>query len=305
KSKPIKVSKSMYGSFLDYFGNAPKLSQGMIEMIKINRFNLLNSGLNHLDYFDLENLFYYLSNLKMLSLDSPLKLKEIEAILQNFISGKTFSSGKYHKPNPVSNFYGLCILIELGIINDTELVDLLDIEMYLEKELKNYIPENIYLNFFSIISLYLLEKNGRIIKDKKSLINPLLNLDFMNSEDYRVPLDLFYYLCLLNLIDRDMNFKDLKKKIITELGKSMTKNGSINENITDSAKSILIIHLLKSEEQEPQFVDNLLRYITNTINFFSDNELDKEFNWDNDKLAFKVELRMLYWTLIALAQCFS
>jgi len=303
--KPLKAPKLFSGSFLDYFGNAPKLSQVMIEMIKINRFNLLNSGINHLDYFDLESLFYYLSCLKMLSLDSPLKIKEIEVILQNSISGNVFSSAKNHEPNPLSNYYGLCILIELGMINDTELVDLLDIEMYLEKGLKHYIPKNIYLNFFSILSLFLLEKNGREVNDKKSLINPLLNLDLMNLDDYRIPLDIFCYLSLLKLLDRNINFNNLKKKFITELRKCMTKNGSINENITDSAKSLLIIHLLNLEEQEQLFVDNILKYIMNTINFFSDNERDKEFNWDNDKLAYKVELRMLYWTLIALAQYFS
>ena len=78
QKKPIKDQKKIYCTFFDYFGNAPRLSQGIIEMININRFNLLNSGLNHLDYFDLENLFYYISALKMLGLDSPLKLKDIE-----------------------------------------------------------------------------------------------------------------------------------------------------------------------------------------------------------------------------------
>lgn len=305
QKKPIKDQKKIYSTFFDYFGNAPRLSQGIIEMIKINRFNLLNSGLNHLDYFDLENLFYYISTLKMLGLDSPLKLKDVENILQKSISGKIFSSAKYHKPNPLSNFYGLCILIELGLINNTELIDLLDIEMYLEKELKNYIPENVYLNFFSILSLNLLEKSGGIITDKKHLIDPLLSIDLMNLEDYRAPLDVFCYISLLKIIDNQMNFNDLKLKFITELGKCITKNGSINYNITDSARTLLIIHLLDSKKQEQIFIDNILKYITKAVTFFSDNDITKDFNWDNDKLAYKVELRMLYWTLIALAQYFS
>ncbi|MFX0059788.1 MAG: hypothetical protein ACFE85_07690 [Candidatus Hodarchaeota archaeon] len=305
KKAPIEGQKLVLDSFLNYFGNAPKLSHGMIEMVKINRFNLLNSGLNHLDFFDLESLFYYLSNLKMLGFDFPLKMEDIEKILQNYISGRVFSSAKFHKPNPISNFYGLSILTELNIMNETELIDLLDIEMYLEKELINFIPEKIYLNLFSVLSLILLEKNGGIIKDKKHLINPLLNIDLLNLENYNAPLDIFCYLSLLKAIDHDINFENLKKKIITELGKCITKNGAINDSITDSARTLLIIHLLNSQEQEEEVVDNLLKYITNTLNFFSDNDLDRDFNWDNDRLAYKVELRMIYWTLIAIAQYFS
>ena len=305
ESKPIKGKTQIYNCFLDYFGQAPRLPQGIIEMINVNRFNFMNSGLNNLEYFDLENLFYYVSILKMLGLESPLNMKNIKEILQDSISGKVFSSAKFHKPNPLSNFYGLCILIELGMINNTELIDMLDIEMYLEKELKNYIPKNVFLNLFSILSLNLLEKSGGVISDKKHLIKPLLNVDLTNLEDYRAPLDVFCYLSLLKIIDKKINFNDLKTNFISELGKCITKNGSINDNITDSARVLLIIHLLDSQKQEQSIVDNLFKYITKTVNFFSDNEINKDFNWDNDQLAYKVELRMLYWTLIALAQYFS
>jgi hypothetical protein len=304
KKSSIVKQKVVYNSFLDYMGEVPKLSQGMIEMIKINRFNLLNSGLNHLDFLDLESLFYYISNLKMLGLDSALKMEDTEKILVEHISGKVFSSAKYHKPNPISNFYGLSILKELNIIKITDIIDVLDIEMFLEKELKNFIPAKLYLNLFSILSLKLLEKDGGIITDKKHLIDPLLSVDLLNLEDYSVPLDIFCYLSLLKLIDYNVNLNDFKIKFITELGKGITKNGSINDSITDSARTLLILHLLNSQEQEEKFIDDLLRYITKTVNFFSDNNLNTEYNWDNDKLAYKIELRMVYWTLIALAQLF-
>ena len=73
----------------------------------------------------------------------------------------------------MSVFYGLSILYELNMLNNGEVIDLLDVEMLLENELTNIVPEKIILHFFTILCLKLLEKNGGIITDKNYLIEPL------------------------------------------------------------------------------------------------------------------------------------
>ncbi|GAI01110.1 unnamed protein product, partial [marine sediment metagenome] len=97
---------------------------------------------------DLENLYYAINIFKMLGEELQVEPGYVENIVSNFISGKVFSTGRYHKPSPITIYHGLSVLSELEVLNNSELVDLLDIEMFLENELSPFIPEKLSLNFF-------------------------------------------------------------------------------------------------------------------------------------------------------------
>ena len=86
---------------------------------------------------------------------------------------------------------------------------------------------------------------------------------------------------------------------VNELKKQLTSKGSIGDLITDSARTLLIIDLLNLKEQESVLCSRLLNYIMNSTEFFTLENLEKDFNWRVDKFAYKIELRMLYWTLLA------
>ncbi|MFX1269289.1 MAG: hypothetical protein ACFFAK_15115, partial [Promethearchaeota archaeon] len=200
----------LYTSFLDYFGNFPQLDQTLIANLNINVTDLINSADKLYSFFDLENLFYFLSILKILGKQLPFTQEEILKALDNFGSGKVFSTGKYHKPNPRSNFFGLSILSELGLIDQTEIIDPLDIEMFLENELKSFLPKKISLNFFTLLSLKILERNGGVIIDKNNLIKPLIELDLIKLKDKNFPVDMLYHIGLLKTIDKDINLNIFK-----------------------------------------------------------------------------------------------
>jgi len=292
-------------NFLDFFGNFPVINPKLSESLNINTNNLLNAGRNHPEYIDLENLFYYLIIIKYLGIDFPFNNEEILRMLENHVSGRVFSSGKFHKPNPMSNFYGLSILAELKLISEANIIDLLDIEMYLEGEIKSFYPENIFLNFYTIMCLKLLEKSGEIITDKSHLINSILNLNLVSLEQYNAPLDIFYYLCLLKLLGSNTESGSFKYLYLNELKNLITPNGSINDNVTDSVRALLIIELLGFKNQEVEIVNGLFSYINNNVDFFSDARLQDDFNWNNDQLGFKIELRMLFWVCLAYSQYFK
>jgi len=298
----INYDKEPKSTYLDYFGNFPSIHPEIINKIKIEIMNFLNSRIVNPDYLDLENLFYYVSILKMLNIEFPFTYIEILEIIKKYINGKMFSSSREAKPDPVNIFFGLIIFSELNLLNNADIIDLLAIEMFLESELKNFTPEKLSLNFYTLFSLRLLEKSGTIIMNKRDLLNPILNLNLHNIEEYKPSLDIYHQLALIKLIDKRINLQPFKSRYNNELKKLIKSNGSINDIITDSAKVLLIYDLLELKEQESEFCGQLLDFIINSTNFFSLEELNKDFNWRTDKLGYKVELRMLFWALLASSQ---
>jgi hypothetical protein len=300
--EPINRIQEQKQSFLDYFVTFPKLSQSIVEKIEIDINQLSEILKSSQELFDLENLFYTISIFKMLGVESPLEAKDIINIISEFVSGSVFSTGKYHIPNSVSIFYGLSILTEVDLLNNSDIIDLLDIEMFLENELNKFIPEKLTLNFFTVLGLRLLENNGGIITDKSYLIEPLVNLDLFNFEEFNPSSDIFFYLALLRLLDSRVDFSNLKVLYLDELKQRMLPNGSINGSITESARALLIFKMLNSNDTELNAISNLLNFLNQNLSVFKNTLDNNYFNWKTGKLALKIELRMLFWAMIALSQ---
>lgn len=298
----IQLNMGKKQSFLDYFMTFPKLSQSIVEKIEIDINQLSEILKSSQELLDLENLFYIISIFKMLGVESPLEANNIINIVSEFVSGRVFSTGKYHIPNPVSIFYGLSILTELDLLNNSDIIDLLDIEMFLENELSKFMPEKLALNFFTVLGLKLLENNGGVITDKRYLIKPLVNLDLFNLDEFKPSSDMFFYLALIRLLDSRVDFSNLKVLYLDELKQRMLHSGSINGSITESARALLIFRMLNSNDTELNPISNLLNFLNQYLSVFK-NTLDMYyFNWKTCKLALKIELRMLFWAMIALSQ---
>ncbi len=302
--QPINQIQEQKQSFLEYFVNFPKLSQSIVEKIEIDTNQLSEILKSSQELFDLENLFYTINIFKMLGVEIPLEANDIINIMSEFVSGRVFSTGKYHIPNPVSIFYGLSILTELDLLNNSDIIDLLDIEMFLESEigLNKFMPEKLTLNFFTVLSLRLLENNGGIITNKSYLIEPLVNLDLFNLDEFKPSSDIFFYLALLRLLDSSVDFSKLKVLYLGELKQRMLPNGSIDGSITESARTLLIFRMLNSNDTELNPISNLLNFLNQNLSLFKNTLENNSFNWKTGKLALKIELRMLFWALIALSQ---
>ncbi|NHJ20120.1 MAG: hypothetical protein EAX91_04190 [Candidatus Lokiarchaeota archaeon] len=298
------VNQRKIPSFLNYFMKFPLLDPSIIDKIKINIKGLKKFVKSSPDFLDLENLFYVVSIFKMMGEDSQLELGHIKNVASEFISGNIFSTGRYHKPNPITIYHGLSVFSELGLLNSSDLIDLLDVEMFLENELNPLFPEKLILNFFTILSLRMIKKSGGIITDKKHLIEPLVNLNLFNLENFKPSTDMFFYLASLKLLDERFNFNNLQEHYLNELRRQMLPNGSVNDNTTDTSRTLLTLALLDSTGKETEIIPGLLKYLNRNIEFFSENHDFDNFNWTQNKIAFKIELRMLFWMLIALSQYF-
>jgi hypothetical protein len=291
-------SQSLLSNFLDF----PTVSQSIIDKIKIDVKQLINFVNSAPEFLDLENLFYCINILKMLGVRNQFETGYIKKILSNYVNGGVFSTGRYHIPNPMSVFYGLSILHELDMLNNGEIIDLLDIEMLLENELTNIVPEKIILHFFTILCLKMLEKNGGIITDKKYLIEPLAEVDVFNLEGFKPASDIFFFLGLMSLLDNNIDLSIFREPYLNELKSKLSPDGSLNENITETARSLLSLQLLDLQDKELNIISGFLNFLNQNVNMFKDESKFTEFNWKNDKIAFKIELRMLFWLLIAFSQ---
>ncbi|MFX1363905.1 MAG: hypothetical protein ACFFCE_14005 [Promethearchaeota archaeon] len=295
----------MSNTFLDYFGQFSPINIDIINRFNIKKVNLIKFRDFRKEYFDLENLYHYISILRMLNIRVPFTEREIIEIVKNFINEKIFSSSKENVPDPKNIFYGLALFLELNLLSNTDLIDLQKIEEFLKLELRNFIPEKLELNLYSVLCLKLLGKNHKISFNKNSILELLLKINIVTLENFLPCLDIYNYLALLRLLDKNLNLIQFKSLYTNEIKKLLTPNGSINDLITDSAKALLIFDLLKLKEKEVEISGKLLNYISKTTDFFNIENLDKKFNWTNDKLGFKVELEILYWALLGYSQYIS
>ena len=300
--KPDLNYKSLNGEqYYDLFGNLPILKSEIKKLLKIDLGNLESIAIKT-EFLDLESLFYYISICKIIGLPIPFKTEEIINILTRYISGKIFSTGMYHISNPLSNFFGLSIISELKLINDIEIIDLLDIEMFLENELKLYLPQKLLLNYFTLLSLRILEKRGVILMKKKHLLSEQINFKQINKDEKSLPLDLLYQLSLIKLLDDKTDLTWFKASYKEPLKLLISKKGLVNGNLTDSARVLLIFKMLGINSKDDSSVNILLNSIISNADVFQESKKINNFHWSNDKWALKVELRMTFWLLIALLE---
>ena len=294
--------------FLDYIGRFTPINYDIINEFNIDKDNLINIKNLNPKFLNLENLYYYIAILRMLNIELPLNSEEIVNISKKFVNGKIFSSSRETKPDPINIFFGLVILSELDLLykESMEFIDLMEVQMFLESELKDFIPEKLHLNFFTILCLKILEKRGGLLAAKNHLITPILSLDilsnFENNKEYNPIFDIFEHLCCMKLLDKNANLTHFKSLYMSEIKKLITANGFVKDTITDSARALLIMDLLDLKKVEFVTCQHLLNYIIKNTRYFNSEDLKKKFNWKDDKLAFTIELRMLFWALLACSQ---
>ncbi len=292
-------------TFLDYFGQFPPINIDITNRFIIKKDNLIKSKEFNKDIFDLENLYHYIAILKMLNIKFPFTNGELLGTVRDYVNGKIFSSSKEDLPDSKNIFYGLALFSELNLLNKTDLIDLQKLEKYLKSEIDNFIPEKLEFNLYLILCIKLLGKNCKIKFNRKLILELLLKINLSTIEDFIPSLDIFNYLALIKLLDKDVSLEQFEIFFTNELKKLLTSDGSINDSITESARALLIFDLLNLKDREPELCNKLLNYILNTTDFFSNNNLDENFNWQNDKFGFKIELEILYWALLGSSQYIS
>ncbi|MHA1930954.1 MAG: hypothetical protein ACW96X_00345 [Promethearchaeota archaeon] len=288
--------------FLDHIGKLPSIDPDIISRFKINTVNLLSSRVVNPDFLDLENLFYYISIIKMLGIEFPFTPLEILEILKNFINEMVFSPSRNDSPDPESIFYGLAIVTELDLIHRTNIINLHAIEEFLKTELKIFMPEKITFNYYTLLSFKLLAKKEILLERKDQFLSQLLSLDLLNLEGFNPTLDVYTHLGSVKILDNNFDLSKYNLSLIDELKKKLTPKGSINDLITDSALLLLILSLLNMKNQESRLCSRILNFVIESTNYFNLENLNRDFNWRIDKLAYKIELKMLFWALLACSQ---
>jgi hypothetical protein len=286
-------------TFIDYYGNFKPIHHGIINKIKVDKLSLINLKVVNLEYFDLENLYYYVSILKMLNIQNPFDQTEIIELLKNFVKGWVFSSSKNTAPDSINLFYGLAIFSEFDLLNKTDIIDLQEIVNFIKNELEVTLPEKLQLNLYSILCAILITKIQKRKFDQQITIGSFFELDLKDYKNFKPSLDIFHHLSLLKITGNEEIIDKIKLSYAEEIKNQIIPNDSVNDLITESSRALLILHLLEIKQYEDKLWNNLLNFILTKTEFFTTEDLDSRFNWRSDACAFKIELQMLYWALLA------
>ncbi len=298
----IKIKKTLdieSEKFIEFFGDFPQLSSIIRNSIKINIENLQQH--NFKQFQDLETFYYFICSLKMMGLNLPYSRNEIVNRLQNFISNKVFCAGIGSAPDPLNVFFGTAIFSEFNLLSH-ESIDIGKIKKFIFGELSDFIPWKLHLNTYSLLTLKILEKNGVSTQKYSQLESNLLKYDITTAEDYYPNIDLFDKILSLKLLNNFGDLSDISQEFLRQLKQNITINGSINDNLTDTAKFLLMASLLNLNNEIKDEINKIKNYILNETILFHNPKGLKKLNWNLDNLGYKIEIRILYWVLLALSQ---
>jgi len=287
---------------LYYLAKPPIVNPDLTQKFNISLGNLLNSGANNPYLLDLENLYYFISILKMLSIDYPYTLIEIKEILKRHVKDKVFSGSTDRLPDSINIFYGLSIFNEFNLIASSDIIDIDETEKFLKSEFKKFLPEKLKINYYTLLSLLILKNIDFIKENEGDWFNRIRKLNILSLENFNPISDIYHMSAFIKLLDKIADIPEIKKIYLNELKNTLNSQPSSNRLITESAKALLLLDFLDVKNQESILIRHLLKKIIGTTKFFNLENLNIDFNWRNDKLAYKVELKMLFWALLACSQ---
>lgn len=287
------------GNFIGYFGAIPELPTAVKDNLQVIKENFLK--INTREFQDLETFYYYIACLKMMGVSLPYSSDEIANRLQNFMYDKIFSESAEAIPDPLNIFFGTAIFSEFNLLLKND-VDVEKIKVFLSQELDDFLPWKLHLNAYSLITLKILERNGISVKKYLNLEKPISNFDLKSLENYYPSIDLYDKLISLKILNQASDLKSFSQEFLTQLEENLSPNGGINNNLTDTSKFYLIASMLDIDEKINSKIVDMINFIKSETKFFDEEEAPTSLSWKKDNLGYKLEVRMLYWALIALSQ---
>ncbi|MBD3194271.1 MAG: hypothetical protein GF317_04395 [Candidatus Lokiarchaeota archaeon] len=296
-------------SYLDYFINTSSLSPRAANIINLNKQNLISYFSSNHYNLDLESIFYSITIIKMLDLQKVLNLAEIDSLLLNFQENGSFHSSHSICPDPINNYYGLYTLLYLKLNGYDTRFNMDKQKEYLISELQTSTAENYILNCYLIYALTAfndLDKLNRInyynlLNKLKKEINERILDNVSQSKEFE---SLYGMICLMKLLESNLVDVNYPPMDINQLFIKITEENFEEVSISSLVKLLLIPKLSIKYNLDEILVKKSIEYIKYT-KFFQDSNGTSSFHWKDNKLALKMELRMLYWVLLAFSQYYS
>ncbi|MFO7795723.1 MAG: hypothetical protein ACQERB_03115 [Promethearchaeati archaeon] len=304
KGAKVRVKKS--NSFINYFGNLPTLSPRVLNKFDINIPNFKNSITNFLENLSLESFYYYISIYKIIGEDFNLDLEKILTILEDHINSGMFVSSETEVPDVKSIFLGLSILSEFDYYKSSELIDFDKIEDFLRFELERIKPEKLHINYYALNSVNVLNRKFfRIELDSDEIFNKIRDFDISSLENFDPTIDYYEFFSCIQILDSEEILNDMKNNYEDLIINTFDNLELQKLSITGTARILLTIDLLNLKNDKNQLVKRLLDKLMNSTRIFNSDIEDTDFSWNKDKIAWLLELRMLFWALLASFRFYS
>ncbi len=280
------------------FRHPPSIDH-ILNILNVNNANFIKAKQIYNKKFDIEELFHFTSILALLCIQNPFEDNEISEILESNLNEGFFKTGREKLPSPQEIFYGLSIVNILGLKELLDRVDFNAINTVLQECLTTKDILNFSHMYYSILSMAQIPNSNYNLFDA---INTNLEKsdNFFQFRKDVVNIDnIFYKLSVYKILNR---FKDIKKKesLYLEITEKFLGKYPNEMNLSQMAKVLLCTNLLQETEKNVSVFEDVFTHLKESVYFFDIKKSQNLFNWQQDKVAFKIELRMLYWILLAL-----
>ncbi|MBD3215286.1 MAG: hypothetical protein GF311_21945 [Candidatus Lokiarchaeota archaeon] len=300
-----ELTRKTEESFLDFFGDFPTISPRIFNKFSIDTNNFKYSIEPFLNQIELESLYYYISIYKIMGEAIHLDIEKVISILEKYVSNGLFVSKKTQIPEPKSCFYGLSIISELNY-ESIQIIDMEKVRNFLTVEIDQFSAEKLHLNYYLLNSIHIFNKEFTEIEySNTDLFGTLINIDLVKLEEYDPIIDLYDLFSCFKLLEGENNYSIAKNKYLDSTKDLLGKINPQELTITQCAKILLIIDLLDMKNDEKELISRLLDMILNSTQIFDPDVEGTDFSWKEDQLAWLIELRMLYWALLASFQYYS
>jgi hypothetical protein len=278
----------------DFFGKFPALHSDIIDELRLNMVGI--GAFRESIFNSLNTLHNWIVCLRVLNLEIPVTGEEVFRRTAIFRKTHGFGIEGDYMPDPQNTFYGLAIYAEMGLMNR---IDLYAIQKYLIAETQRFDENFVLINDYTMMALRLLEKQGIVMGDLSSLVSRVSNWNaFKATEQYDIATDFIHCINLLRTINPMGDYSHYNEKYLNAIKTLLMENGSIQNRITDTAKSLLVLtELGLKNTAEAKFMIRFLQYETR---MFADVVAQEPLGWMNEGIGYELELKLAYWTLLAL-----
>jgi hypothetical protein len=293
------------GTFLDFLGDFPTISPRIFNKFSIDTTNFKYSIEPFLDQIELESLYYYISIYKIMGEAIHLDIEKVISILEKYVHDGLFVSKKTQIPELKSCFFGLSIISELNY-ESSQIIDIEKLRKFLTREVNQFSSEKLHLNYYLLNSVHIFNsKFPKIEYRNVNLFETLINQNIAELEDYDPIIDLYDLFSCFKLLEQEENYSKAKNKYIDSAKNLLDQINPQELTITQCAKILLIIDLLDMKNNEKKLISRLLDMMLKSTQIFDQEVEGTDFSWKEDHLAWLIELRMLYWALLASFQYYS
>ncbi len=283
------------GDIFEALRTLPSVEDSYLEKFRINYRDLVVQP--PFLWNSLKLVAQYYAILKMLNVQIRTTPTEVRDLTRKFLGTRGFLGDDLAGEEILNTCYGLCLYTQFNLLTA---IPFERMQEYLVSELRHCIHINLEKASYIVSALKLLEPDLIKIPGLLTIISNFQVGNLQTVEEGHQFEEFLHLLILTKAFQFQAGLADLKASFTAELTQNIVVDGSIERLITQTAWGLLGATLVGMKETHSDHMKKMTQYLQTTTEFFSE-DVRRKANWQDDEVYFALELDMLFWTLLAIA----